>query len=280
MTTEFPLLGEHAYVAYIQKLDSIGANQTTHIAEVRYPVQSAPVLSVVKFLDPNCLAASNEAIAWLFLRAAGFVAPRHAAIMALSENKARRVVGNKVFDPSLVTQGFVIAWASQKLDFKSIRAYFAGSRADAEWVDLLRTLHGTQIAAFDEVFLNADRNTGNVLYSGRDSCIPIDHEQIFDHQDWVGGNITPSTRDSDSLRVIKRAYSGGALSLSAFNDIKNKMVHHAQEHETAFAACKEQISKLISNVFKDGSTTLEERILSFAAERTAAHWMETRLGVV
>ena len=280
MTTEFPLLGDHAYVAYIQKLDSIGANPTTHIAEVRYPVQAAPVLSVVKFLDPNCLAASNEAIAWLFLRAAGFVAPRHAAILALSAKKARDVVGKKAFDESLVAQGHVLAWASQKLDFKSIRAYFSGTRADTEWVGLLRTLHGAQIAAFDEVFLNADRNTGNVLYASRDSCIPIDHEQIFDHQDWIGGKIIASTRDSDSLRVIKRAYDGGALSLSAFNDIKNKMVHHAQEHESALAACKDQISKLIAKVFKEESETLEERILSFAAERTAQHWMETRLGVV
>lgn len=51
--------------ALIQKLDSMGANQTRHIAELRYPVQPAPVLSVVKFLEPNCLAASNEAIAWM-----------------------------------------------------------------------------------------------------------------------------------------------------------------------------------------------------------------------
>jgi hypothetical protein len=80
--------------------------------------------------------------------------------------------------------------------------------------------------------------------------------------------------------MIKRAYNGGALSLSSFNDIKNKMVHHAQEHESAFAACKDQISKLISNLFKKDSVRLEERILSFAAERTAQHWMETRLGVV
>jgi hypothetical protein len=280
MNPEFPLLGNHAYVSFIQKLDSMGANRSTHIAEVRYPVQAAPVLSVVKFLDPNFLAASNEAIAWLFLRAAGFAAPRHAAILALTEKKARDVVGKRAFDESLVSQGHVIAWASQKLDFKSIRAYFVGTRADAQWIGLLRTLHGAQIAAFDEVFLNADRNTGNVLYSSRESCIPIDHEQIFDHQDWIGGNILAATRDSDSLRVIKRAYCGGALSLSAFNDIMNKMVHHAQQHESALAVCKDQISKLISNVFKEESATLEERVLSFAAERTAAHWMETRLGVV
>lgn len=280
MASEFPLLDDRAYVSYIQRLDSIGANPTTHIAEIRYPVQTAPILSVVKFLDPNCLAASNEAIAWLFLRAAGFAAPRNAAILALSAKKAREVVGRKVFDESLVTQDHVIAWASQKLDFRSIKAYFAGSRADAEWVGLLKTLHGAQIAAFDEVFLNADRNTGNVLYVGRDSCIPIDHEQIFDRHDWIGGEIPATQRDSDSLRVIKRAYEGGMLGVTAFNDIKNKMVHYAQQHGPALEACKEQISILVAKVFNANAEALEERVLRFVSERTTEHWMETRLGVV
>lgn len=280
MSVEFPLLCDKSYVSFIQRLDGLGANQTTHIAEIRYPVQTAPIMSVVKLMHPNCLNASNEAIAWLFLRAAGFAAPKNAAMIALTEKKAVSVLGRKAIYPGLIDNGYVIAWASEKLDFKSIKAYFTGSRADQEWAQLLNTMQGAQIAAFDEVFLNADRNTGNVLYAGRNSCIPIDHEHIFDHQDWIGGDIVSVDRDSDSMRVLKRAYQSGALNIKTFDETKNKMVHYAQQHASALAACKVEITNLIAKLFGTNSSILEERVLRFATERTAMHWMEDRLGVM
>lgn len=46
-------------------------------------------------MQPDGPCACNEAISWLFLRAAGLSAPKHAAILVLSQDKAVQVLGRK-----------------------------------------------------------------------------------------------------------------------------------------------------------------------------------------
>lgn len=61
MNGAFPLLGDAAYVTYVGALAHRGANPTTHLAEVRYPVQTAPVVSVVKLLiRMGCAHATKQ----------------------------------------------------------------------------------------------------------------------------------------------------------------------------------------------------------------------------
>jgi len=279
--SSFPLLDDSAYVSYVQRLSGWGANQTTHLAEIRYPVQSAPIVSVVKLLSPSLLNVCNEAVSWLFLRAAGFAAPKNAAILVLTEKKAKAILGTRLITKDLVHNGYVVAWASKQLDFSSIKAFFAGSRADAEWLKVLQTLHGAQIAAFDEVFLNRDRNTGNVLFSGKGECIPIDHEHVFDYQDWIRSDLNVSQdAESDTLCFLKNSARKGTLEKNAFQDVMSKMVHYSHDHQVALEASKQQVLQLLEKTFPEDFELISERIFAFVAERTAKHWMENKLGIV
>ncbi len=280
MNGAFPLLGDAAYVTYVGALAHRGANPTTHLAEVRYPVQTAPVVSVVKLLDPNGLCACNEAMAWLFLRAAGVPAPRHAAILTLSEAKAIKALGKKTIHPELVHQGFVLAWASKKLDFSSIKALFAGTAGADRWLTALCTAEGLAIAAFDEVFLNIDRNPGNVLYISKDSFVPIDHELCFGMQDWTRNNLAHHPADGDSLRRLRQAQAGGTMARATFEQALNRMAYHAESHAQALRACRGQITQLLQQIYPQQADEMSTRVLSFIAERTAQQWIKDRLGVI
>lgn len=276
----FPLLHESAYVSYLGPLSHRGANASTHIAEVRYPVQSAPVISVVKLMQPDGLRACNEAISWLFLRAAGISAPKHAAILVLSQDKAVQVLGRKSVPTEWVSNGHVLAWASQKLEFASIQAVFAGSEADAKWLEVLRSAKGAAIAAFDEMFLNTDRNTGNVLFTRSGTCVPIDHEMVFGQQSWLSADLQHSTVHSDSMRVLVRARDGRKLPQDEFERVCIHMVHLAQQHEGALSACQDEIRSLLARMYPRQAAEAARRILSFAGERAAQRWLQDRLGVI
>lgn len=280
MNSAFPLLDDSAYVTYVGGLQHRGANSTTHLAEIRYPEQKAPIISVVKLLHPSGLGACNEAMAWLFLRAAGVLAPRHAAIVQLSAAKAFKVLGKKSIHPSLVHQDRVLAWAAKKLDFHSIKAVFAGSKGDSRWLAALQTVEGAAIAAFDEAFLNIDRNTGNVLYIGKDAFVPIDHELSFGMQDWLQCELSHLHIDGDSLCALKQARATGRITIASFAQAMNRMAFHAEKHPDALARCKTQIANLLQQVYPDTADQLTPRVLSFIAARTAQHWIKERLGVM
>lgn len=280
MSGAFPLLGDAAYLTYVGALTHRGVNATTHLAEVRYPAQGAPVVSVVKLLPPSGLRACNEALAWMFLRAAGLAAPRHAAILRLSEAKAVKVLGRKAIHPELVHQGEVLAWAAKKLDFQSIKALFAGREGDGRWLAALRTAEGIAIAAFDETFLNIDRNPGNVLYMSKDAFVPIDHELCFGMQDWTHGALVHRPADSDSLRRLKLARTEGKIALSSYGQALNSMAYHAETHAPALAACRGEMAALLHRFYPTNADAMSLRVLSFLAERTARQWIKDKLGVI
>lgn len=280
MNGAFPLLSDPDYITYIGPLSIRGANPTTHLAEVRYPVQSAPIISVVKAMPPTGLLACNEAIAWLLLRATGLPSPRNAGVMTLTESKAVKVMGRKAIPAALVREGHVLLWTAQKLDFSSIKALFAGTKGDARWVALLKTVQGAAIAAFDEALLNLDRNTGNVLYISADACAPIDHELSFGTQDWIHHDLLHLPTDGDSLRTLKHGVASGKLAISAYAEALNRMVFHAERHGQALQACSAHIADFLSRVFPDQHEEMTERVLSFVAARTAQQWIKDRLGVV
>lgn len=278
---QFPILGNGAYDMYVGPLTHKGgANQTTHIATIRYPVQAAPITSVVKLMPADGLYACNEALAWLFLRALGVQAPRHAALISMTEAKAVRVLGRKLVTKGYVSDKHVLAWATQQLDFKSIQVLFAGSQADLQWLALLQTVEGAAIAAFDEAFLNVDRNFGNVLYINAHSCIAVDHEMCFGIQNWVAADLIHLDMDGDSMRAVKRARATKKLSQHELSIILNGIVFHAQKHSATLKACEDHMTRFIAGVHPQNAQQLTARVLSFITERTALHWMEERLGVV
>lgn len=280
MTAAFPILGDAGYAAYLGPLKHRGANPTTHIADIRYPDQGAPVASVVKLMNPDGLLACNEALAWMFLNAASVQAPKNAALLALTEKKMVMVLGRKLVQKAWVNNGHVLAWASQQLDFRSIQALFAGSAADAKWLEVLRTVEGAAIAAFDETFLNIDRNTGNMLFVSHRSCVPVDHELCFAMQNWILGEIKHVAMDGDSLRTLKNAAKAGKISRTELETAYNRMVFHSQKHADALKKCTSHMVDLLERFFPNQATELTSRVLSFIATRTARQWMADRLGVV
>ena len=279
MKATFPLLGDAAYIDFIGSLGRLGANPTTHIANIRYPVQRAPVASVVKLLPPDGFLACNEAIAWLFLNAAGVQAPKHAALITLSLEKATRVFGKQKVPPGYVSQGFVLAWAAQQLHFGSIQALFAGSTADDKWLNAICTVQGAAIAAFDEAFLNLDRNCGNILHLSASAFIPIDHEMIFGLQPWHVSDLRQIAQDSDTLKRLKTGVLARRVTRMAYDETRSRMAHHARSHALALQACEIEIRALLTQVFANGSDDMARRVLSFVTARTMGEWMADRLGV-
>lgn len=280
LTAPFPALGDSAYVTYVGDLTFRGgANTSTHIAEIRYPVQTAPVISVVKLLPPDGIAACNEALAWLFLRAAGVPAPRTASLLTLTEKKIVDILGRKRVPKKLVSNGYVRAWAAEQLDFRSIQVLFAGSKSEERWLELLQTTQGAAIAAFDEAFLNNDRNTGNILFSGRSSCVPVDHEQCFGQQNWQSGALQQSNMDGDSIRLLKTGVRAGKVRDTELQQTYGKIVFHAEKHAASLQACQGHMTELLCRVYPSDGSLMASRVLSFVTERTAQQWMQDRLGV-
>jgi hypothetical protein len=280
LNAQFPVLSDPAYVTYIGSLTfKGGTNQSTHIAEIRYPVQNAPVLSVVKLLPPDGLAACNEALAWLFLRAAGIPSPRTASLLTLTEKKIVAILGRKHVPQNLVSNGYVRAWAAEQLDFKSIQAHFAGSKSEVCWLKLLQTTQGAAIAAFDEAFFNTDRNTGNILFSGDERCIPIDHEHCFGQQNWQTEELQQSSLNGDSIRLLKNGVQTGKIRDTELQHTYGNIVFHAEKHAASLQACKGHMTELLCRVYPGNGNLLAQRVLSFVTERTTQLWMNDRLGV-
>src|SRR2546427_4098376 len=132
------------------------------------------------------------------------------------------------------------------------------TRFDCDWssdvcssdLDVLRTDTGAAIAAFDELFHNIDRNLGNVLFHGKGSCIPIDHEQIFAVQNWIAGEIQQLAGNGDSLRALNRAHTGKKLSTSDWTRVRDTMVACSQHHKGALGECRVQVLELLTTLFK------------------------------
>lgn len=279
--SSFPVLGDTHYLGYLGPMSHRGANPTTHIADIRYPVQHAGVKSVVKLLPTSGLQACNEAIAWLMLRALGVHAPRTAAIMVMSEKKAKAVLGARLVTQEFVSGGHVIAWASQLHEWRSIRALFAGTAADDKWLQVLRTDAGTAVAAFDEMLHNRDRNTGNILYVNDGSCFAIDHEQIFDYQNWLAADLKHSDECADSLRVLERAYRSDKLKADEWKRITNAMIYHSQGHGEALNACRKQVEELLGRLYQSSpGSAFASRILNFISARCTDQWMQARVGAL
>jgi hypothetical protein len=236
-------------------------------------------MSVVKLLPPDGLAACNEALSWLFLRAVGIPSPRTSSLLTLSEKKVVDILGRKQVPKKLVSNGYVRAWAAEKLDFRSIQVLFAGSKSEERWLKLLQTTEGAAIAAFDEAFLNVDRNTGNVLFSGGSSCIPVDHEQCFGLQNWLKDDLQQLKLDGDSIRLLKIGVQAGKVRDTELQQTYGKIVFHAEKHQASLQACQGHMKELLCRVYPSDGILLAERVLSFVTERTVQQWMHNRLGV-
>lgn len=275
-----PILGDKHYVSYVGPIEHLGANQSTHLAEIKYPVQHMPVISVVKWMPPSGLTLCNEALAWLFLRGAGVQQTKHAGIVVLSHAKAKAALGKKTIAAELLQQGHVLAWASQKLPHPALKVLFAGTEGDRRWAKLMSSVQGSAIAAFDEAFLALDRNNGNLLYLSDDACIPVDHECIFGLHDWTKGPIPASSLKSDTLRRLEAEHKQRRLSTFEYQQACGRIVFHAQKHQFALEAARDEMQRLLTQVFPGHGDRYATHVLSFVAERTAQRWMEDRLGVM
>lgn len=276
----FPILGDDSYTGFIAPLSQLGVNPTTHVAEVRYPVQHAPVASVVKLLPPHGPHIGNEGLAWLFLRGAGVPQPPKVAVLVLSERKAAEVLSSTKLVKPYANGKRVLAWASERLNHRSISAIFTGTKGDRKWARLMSTLEGTAIAAFDEAFYNLDRNNGNVLYVNDESCIPIDHEMLFGMHDWTASPIPSTALESHTLREIRACHKRRHLSTSQLASVYNHIAHHAEKHSHVLATVRNDMGQLLSQLYGSRSASMVEHVLSFLAARTAQDWMNQRLGVL
>lgn len=274
--TPLPVMGGDAYVDTVGPLELRGANPSTHLANVRYPGQPRPQLSVVKLVPPR--EACNEGLAHTFLQAAGVPAPRTAALLLLPAPLAVQAVGLAAAQ-HYVHGNLALAWAAELLPHRSLRALFKGRSADDEWLRLLTTAAGAQLAAFDEAFGNIDRNTGNVLFAARNECWAIDHGQLFHMHDWMLG-VPPDAGHSDPVRTLHRAQRGGRLAAAAYEQACARLVAAADRHRDAFVACRRAMCAVITSVYGYDGEKGANHVLRHVARRTMRGWMATRIGML
>lgn len=282
--TAFPVLASQAYVTFVGPLLHRGANPTAHIAEVRYPVQHAPVLSAVKFMPADGRAACNEAISWLLLRSAGVTVPQHAALVLLTDARARstlrRLDSRLQLLPHLVHAKRVVAWCAQMQASHSLRVLFAGLERDHRFVRALCTTQGAALAALDEALYQLDRNHGNLLYDGPTRLVAIDHEQALANHPWHLSAPPHPQPLCATVESLFTAHQSLQISTDQFQTALRGIADAAKGHAPALQACREQLEALVKRLYGDPDGAISSRVLSFIMRRTAAHWMHDRLGVL
>lgn len=263
------------YLRYNGPIGQLGANQTTHTAEVMFP--DGPGLAVVKafsFMDKGWV---NEALAWALGKELDVGVPPAAMLLAASPDD---LAGSK--DPELSvasslwgSAGPIILWCASRLDIKLPQQVWP-----IGWERIVTSKpFGRRLAAFDAWLGNCDRIAQNAPYwSAKGRIAAIDHERLAFNQDWrrgvpihmdkMGGSIThlmSAIRDSINKKKIK---STDAKALIA------DLTQLSDQHSAALAAVRVLSEQLVISNFGDiASASLH----AFLADRASPEFINERL---
>nr|DAF77709.1 MAG TPA: hypothetical protein [Caudoviricetes sp.] len=263
------------YLRYNGPIGRLGANQTTHTAEVNFP--EGPALAVVKAFPLKEKGWVNEALAWALGNALNVGVPPKAMLLAASPSD---LAGCKDPELSLANSmwgqsGPIMLWCASRLEIKMPQQVWP-----VGWERIVTSKpFGRRLAAFDAWLGNCDRIAQNAPYwLAKGRIAAIDHERLAFNQDWrymvpvhmdkVGGNITylmEAIRESIAKKKIKSSDAKALIAdLSQLSD----------EHSGALAAVQVSSEQLVMDNFgKIASTCLH----AFLADRASRQFIDERL---
>ena len=263
------------YLRYNGPIGRLGANQTTHTAEVNFP--GGPGLAVVKAFSLKEKGWVNEALAWALGNALDVGVPPKAMLLAAS---ASDLASSKDPELSLASSlwghaGPIMLWCASRLEIKMPQQVWP-----IGWERIVTSKpFGRRLAAFDAWLGNCDRIAQNAPYwLAKGRIAAIDHERLAFNQDWrymapihrdkVDGSIThlmKAIRESITRKKIK---SSDAKSLIA------DLALLSDEHSAALSVVQVLSEQLvIDNFGKNASTCLH----AFLADRASREFIDERL---
>lgn len=263
------------YVRYNGPIGQMGANQTTHTAEVLFP--EGPGLAVVKAFPLKDKGWINEALAWTLGTELEVGVPPTAMLLAAGPDDLMNAQ-----EPELLlarnqwgSLGPIVLWCASRLDIKQPQLVWPVGWERA----VMSKPFGRRLAAFDAWLGNCDRIAQNAPYwMSRGRIAAIDHERLAFNQDWcrgvpihmdkLGGILThlmSAIRDAIAKKKIR---TGEAKALIA------DLVQFSDTHAAALAAVLESSEKLVTDNF---GTAAAANLHTFLSERASRDFINERL---
>lgn len=170
-----PLWPETSYIRPIENTLG-GIRAYTHLADLRPPQGSACRGYVKHFPETHGKGLFNEWFGYIIMRALGVPQPPAAIMLA----------------PVFALPGGPLAWAFVSCQprpvFEGTPSQIYQLQNPAHHAQLKRRLFACPalplLIAADQLLKNADRHLGNLVFTGRDQFVAIDHSDILGGPDW------------------------------------------------------------------------------------------------
>jgi hypothetical protein len=178
------------------RVETSGQVGLTHLAEVRSP-DGQPWRAYVKHFGPNApRGLFNEWFAYTVMSLMGVPQP-HAALMQA---------------PVFSMAGAPMAWAfvscQPRPTFEGTPKQIYRIEDPTQHQALIQRLFGCPalplLIAADQLLANADRNIGNLVFTGKNQFVAIDHSNVLGGPDWALANLwfTPSWATSKLIELL------------------------------------------------------------------------------
>lgn len=262
------------YLRYNGLLGSIGANPSTHTAEVRF--RSGPALAVVKAFPLGDRGWVNEAVAWALGSELSIGVPPQATLLVATPDEAS---DSKVPGLETALRAFgrvpLVLWCATRLDTKPPQQVW---RMKWERVVLSKP-YGLKLAAFDAWLGNCDRIAQNAPYwTTRGQIAAIDHERLAFGQDWLPGVPIHLDRLGGAvthlMRALREAASTKKLRAVDVDVMVAELSLQSGLHARALDKVQAESQALISANFGPGPAS---HLLSFLSERATPEFVQERL---
>lgn len=207
MTVRLPCVLDSSH--YVRPIRSVteGAIAHTHLAMVR-DAAGVPARAFVKiFPEASPRGLFNEWLGYALMSALGIPQPR-AAVMQVPANNGLLHWSFVSFQPRPVSEGTP----------KEI--YDLGDSAHIKlMVTRLLACHAyASMVAADQLCMNADRNLGNLVFTGRKEFVVIDHGEILGGSNWTTDSLLQPTEWVES-KALMIATLQGPLPVSVANSV-------------------------------------------------------------
>lgn len=219
------LLGSSAYLSFLEHVPD-GQSACTHVASVEVGGEEKQMYA--KYYQPSTRELVNEVTGYLLAQAVNLPQPPTACIVKAPTKELRRHFPAKTFPD----RDHVPIWCVEKIPGNTPKQLYQCWNDPTFRADLARWRQLPGCAAFDDWTANTDRNTGNLVRTGRGQYWLIDHGILATSKAWTGENLDPAGEFLNKLVAI--AWDD-APKLPAKNAMYRASEHHSAGYQTAEA---------------------------------------------
>ena len=229
MTVRLPSVLDSSHYLRPIRSETGGTIANTHLAMVK-DAAGVPARAFVKvFPDTSPRGLLNEWLGYALMSALGIPQPP-AAIMQTPFPNGVLYWAFVSFQPRPVSEGTP----------KEIYDLHDGKKVKRMVARLLACHAFASMVAADQLCMNADRNLGNLVFTGHKEFVVIDHGEILGGSDWATDSLLCTTRWVDS-KALQIATLHGPLPVSVANSIYAAAEVVAEQFFESYSA-------LVSNV--------------------------------